>query len=90
MTGPDILAFRRRFGLSRQGLADVLRMNGKNTYTTVRRWETGELQIPVLAELVMDLALTVPAVRKRLGLRAVRSHQAAQAVCGTAESTERA
>ncbi len=46
MTGEEFKALRRAMGLSLEGLADALEMTGANAARTVRRWETGEYEIP--------------------------------------------
>jgi DNA-binding transcriptional regulator YiaG len=66
MTPAELKAARHALGLSRQGLADMIRLKGEWAATTVRRWETGELDIPGYAQVILDLALNVPAARKRL------------------------
>lgn len=46
MTGKQLKAARKRLGLSARGLADALEMPGRWADRTVRRWESGELDVP--------------------------------------------
>ena len=69
MTPAELKSAREALDLSLQGLADLLRMEGKNARTTVHRWETGRIaRVPGYAAVVLELALAVPAARKFLGL----------------------
>jgi hypothetical protein len=43
-------------------------MNGKRADRTVRKWESGELDIPGYVQIIIDLAIHVPVVRDRLGI----------------------
>lgn len=46
MTPADLKARRQRLGLSQGQLAQALGMAGRNGERTVRRWESGEYDIP--------------------------------------------
>lgn len=59
---------REALGLSTAGLARLLRMQGVHAARTVRRWEAGGQDIPGYAQVILDLALHVPAARNRLGI----------------------
>lgn len=71
MTPADLKSARAALGLSASGFAAFLRMEGVHAGRTVRRWESGEQDIPGYVEIIVDLVLTVPAVRKRLGVTLV-------------------
>jgi DNA-binding transcriptional regulator YiaG len=68
LTGAQLKEARLSLGLSAAGLARLLRMSGAHAARTVRRWESGELDIPGYVVVILDLALNVPAARHRLGL----------------------
>jgi DNA (cytosine-5)-methyltransferase 1 len=52
----DLIAARKRLGLSQTGLAEALRL-GKNGDRTIRRWEAGEIPITGPASVAIELLL---------------------------------
>lgn len=64
MTPADLRARRKALGLSVEGLAACLGVEGR----TVRRWEDGTRDISRTAIILLDLMMTEPAVRRRMGL----------------------
>jgi DNA (cytosine-5)-methyltransferase 1 len=57
MTAGDLIAARKRLGLSQSGLAQVLRL-GPNGDRTVRRWEAGDVPITGPASVAIELLLS--------------------------------
>jgi DNA-binding transcriptional regulator YiaG len=51
MTGPDFQALRDRLGLSARSVARLFRVSGERT---VRRWETGDRDIPGPAQVLIE------------------------------------
>jgi DNA-binding transcriptional regulator YiaG len=68
MTPSDFKAARKTLGLTQAKLAEIIRMSGVYAPDTIRKWESGALGIPGYALVILDLALNVPAARKRLGI----------------------
>jgi transcriptional regulator with XRE-family HTH domain len=60
MTGPDILAQRRRLGLSQAKLAEALSCAERPAVSanTVARWERGEIRPPPYLRLALERLLT--------------------------------
>lgn len=56
MTADELREVRQKLGLSTAGLAKALRL-GKAGARTVRRWESGDSQIPGPAEVAMEFML---------------------------------
>lgn len=56
MTGADVRRWRKRRGWSQQQLADALSVAARDPvhWTTVSRWERGELPVPALLPLALD------------------------------------
>lgn len=70
MTPADLKSARESLGLSAEGFARVF---GVASGRTVRGWEAGERNgapaiVPAPVALLVDLALHIPAARKRLGI----------------------
>ena len=63
MTPAELKAARPALGLSAEGFARMVRVESGRT---VRRWEAGERDIPGPVKVILDLALNVPAAKKRL------------------------
>lgn len=68
MTRDELKELRHRLGLSVNGLARLLRMQGAHGGRTVQRWEAGEQDVPGYVALVCELVERLPAVRAYLGL----------------------
>lgn len=72
MSPDELKAARRALGLSMEGFARVF---GVAAGRTVRRWEDGRREdgapatIPQPIAILVDLALHVPGVRERLGIK---------------------
>ena len=66
MTPGELKEARHALGLSADGFAHVV---GVESGRTVRRWEAGERDIPGPIVVLVGLLLSVPAARKRLGLK---------------------
>lgn len=56
MTPAELIAARKRLGLSTNGMAKALRL-GKGGGRTVRRWEAGDTPISGPASLAIELLL---------------------------------
>lgn len=69
MTSEELKSFRRALGLSAEGYARLLRMQGVHAGRTVQRWESGEQGVPGYVTLLCELLERVPAARAFLGLR---------------------
>ena len=70
MTPADLRSARHALGLSAEGFAQAF---GVASGRTVRGWESGERNgkpapIPEPVAKLVDLAIHIPAARKRLGL----------------------
>lgn len=52
MTPAEIIAIRKRAGLTQSGLAALLRIADKRT---VRRWEAGDIAVSGPASIVLEL-----------------------------------
>lgn len=64
MTPAELKSARHALGLSVEGFAQLMRVEGRS----VRRWEDGTRDIPGPAEAHLELLLAVPAARKHYGL----------------------
>jgi DNA-binding transcriptional regulator YiaG len=65
VTPDELKDARHALGLSAESFARVVNVESGRT---VRRWESGERDIPGPVQVIVDLALNIPAVRKRLGI----------------------
>jgi DNA-binding transcriptional regulator YiaG len=63
MTPADLKEARHKLGLSAEGFARLVRVESGRT---VRRWESGERDIPGPVLVILDLIEAIPAVRKKL------------------------
>jgi|AKVG01.1.fsa_nt_gi DNA-binding transcriptional regulator YiaG len=54
MTPEDIKRIRNKLGMTQQELADALRMSRLNGGRTVRKWESGDMQINGPASLALE------------------------------------
>lgn len=52
MTPSEVIAIRKRAGLSQSGLARLLRISDERT---VRRWETGDIAVSGPASIILEL-----------------------------------
>lgn len=52
MTAADIIAIRKRAGLSQSGLAALLRISDQRT---VRRWESGDVPVSGPASIILEM-----------------------------------
>lgn len=52
MTPSEIIAIRKRAGLTQSGLASLLRIADKRT---IRRWETGDIPVSGPASIILEL-----------------------------------
>lgn len=64
MTPADLRAARKALGLSVEGLAALIGVEGR----TVRRWEDGTRDISRTAIILLDLMRSEQSVRRRMGL----------------------
>lgn len=65
VTPADLKAARHALGLSAEGMARLVRVQSGRT---VRRWEAGERDIPGPVQVLIEVLLSLPAARKRLGV----------------------
>jgi DNA-binding transcriptional regulator YiaG len=63
----DIAAARRKLGLSIEGLRILLRL-GENSGKTIRRWQSGEQDVPGPVEAYLELLLRSPEARQAAGV----------------------
>jgi DNA-binding transcriptional regulator YiaG len=63
MTPADLKAARHTLGLSAEGFARLVSVESGRT---VRRWESGERDIPGPIVVLVGLILALPAARKKL------------------------
>lgn len=68
MTPSGLKEFRHSLGLSAEGFARLMRMKGEHAARTVRRWESGDQEIPGYVILVCSLIRHVPGVKQFLKL----------------------
>lgn len=76
MTGPELRAARESLSLRGADHAlkqlELAQLIGRgDAERTVRNWETGTTPVDPAVALLIELMLTVPAVRKRLGVALV-------------------
>lgn len=65
MTPAELKSARHALCLSAEGFARLVHVESGRT---VRRWESGERDIPGPVQVLVHLCLEVPSVRKHLGL----------------------
>jgi hypothetical protein len=76
MTPAELKAARHSLGLSADGFARLVRVESGRT---VRRWESGERDIPGPVIVLLDMLDRCDAARRLLGLPAARSYGGASA-----------
>lgn len=65
MTPAELKSARHALGLSAEGFAKWVRVESGRT---VRRWESGERDIPGPVQVLVEAAVTSRAVRRHFGL----------------------
>ena len=65
MTPADLKSARHAFGLSAEGFAKLVRVESGRT---VRRWESGERDIPGPVQMMVEALLANKAVRRHFGI----------------------
>lgn len=72
MTPAELKSARHALGLSAEGFARLVRVESGRT---VRRWESGERDIPGPVAVLVDVLLTNAAARRRLGVELTAAHR---------------
>ncbi len=70
MSPAELRAARKSLGLSQRGVAEFLKL-GANGARSVRRWEAGDRSIDERSAMLIEAALSSPALRKSLGIDAL-------------------
>ena len=63
----DLRKARTKLGLSTEGLRVLLRMS-ESSGATIRRWQSGEFDVPGSVQLALELLLKSPEARKVAGI----------------------
>jgi DNA-binding transcriptional regulator YiaG len=72
--GIDILAARRKLNLSIEGFRRLLRNESEHASKTIRRWQTGEQDVPGAVEVLVEVLLKSAEARNAAGLSRLQEH----------------